>query len=186
MNTIRQAIVALGALLVVTTLIGAQNPPPDNDPLLINNDERHHFSKDNGRPMPMPPPPFLSPIIKDPGELQNLLSSIGVNKQSSDAIIGITKTFFKTLDLKVIQIQRLELDIREELTKDKPELKNIQNLINKKVAIFGEIEFLQIKRDLDIKANLTDSEFDKWKTAVNERKRFPYGMNNKPRIEQKP
>lgn len=185
MNTFKQVIVTLGVLLVVTTSVGAQNPPipHGNGPVLINNDEPHHFGKYDSQPMP--PPPFLSPIIKDPVQLQNLLSSIGVNKQSSDAIIGITKTFFKTLDLKVIQIQRLELDIREELTKDKPDLKNVQNLINKKVAVFGEIEFLQIKRDLDIKANLTDTDFDKWKAAVNDRKRFPHGMNNKPRIEQK-
>jgi hypothetical protein len=185
MKTIRRVIFALCALLVTVTIISAQNPPPqpENDPVLINNDEPHHFGKGNNRPML--PPPFLSPIIKDPVQLQNLLSTIGVNKQSSDAIVGITKTFFKTLDSKVIQIQRLELDIREELTKDKPDLKNVQTLINKKVIIFGEIEFLQIKRDLDIKANLTDIEFDKWKAAVNERKRLPHDMNIKPRTEQK-
>ncbi len=186
MNIIRHVMFALCALLVTTTITGAQNPPPppDNGPVLINNDGPHHFGKDNDRPMP--PPPFLSPIIKDPVQLQNLLSSIGVNKQSSDAIVGITKTFFKTLDSKVIQIQRLELDIREELTKDKPDLKNVQTLINKKVAVFGEIEFLQIKRDLDIKGNLTETEFDKWKAAVSDKKRMPHGMSNKPRIEQKP
>lgn len=183
MNSLKSVVIALGALLVLTTITGAQNPPPppDNGSVLINNDGPHHFGKNNDRPMP--PPPFLSPIIKDPVQLQNLLSSIGVNKQSSDAIIGITRSFFKNLDSKVIQIQRLELDIREELTKDKPDLKNIQNLINKKVSVFGEIEFLQIKRDLDIKGNLTDAEFDKWKAAVNERKRGLHGMNDKPRIE---
>lgn len=110
--------------------------------------------------------PFSPLMLQNPAQLQALLDEIGVNKQSAEKIIVISRNFSKALDGRMISIQREELNIREELLKDKPDLQSIQNMINKKTQIFGEIEFSQIKRDVEIKSLLSDNEYEMWKSAL--------------------
>jgi hypothetical protein len=122
-----------------------------------------------GNPMGHQERPFSPLTMQNPAELQGLLDEIGVNKQSAEKIIVISRNFSKTLDGRMIRIQREELDIREELLKDKPDLQSIQSMINKKTQVFGEIEFSQIKRDVEIKSLLSDEEYEMWKSVLMKR-----------------
>ena len=116
-----------------------------------------------------PERPFSPLMLQNSSELQRLLDDIGVNKQSAEKILTISKIFSKALDERMIRIQREELNIREELLKDKPDLQSIQSMINKKTLVFSEIEFSQIKRDVEIKSLLSDDEYEKWKSVLMER-----------------
>lgn len=130
-------------------------------------DEQFIGKMDN--PMGHQERPFSPLMLQDPAELQRLLDEIGVNKQSAEKIIVISRNFAKTLDGRMIRIQREELNIREELLKDKPDLQAVQGMINKKTQVFGEIEFSQIKRDVEIKSLLSDDEYEMWKSALMKR-----------------
>jgi hypothetical protein len=99
-------------------------------------------------------------------ELQDLMNEINISKGVAAKIIQIARNFKGFLDERVIRIQREELNVKEELLKDKPDLPSIQAAIAKKTQIFGEIEFAQIKRDLEIKSLLSQEEYDRWKSAM--------------------
>lgn len=123
-------------------------PPPGDGPMGIRE--------------PLENPPMMMNIA----ELQKLMADIAIDKTVSAKIIAITRTFLKTLDERILKIQREELNIKEELLKDKPDLQVIQAAVNRKTAVLGEIEYLQIKRDLEIKSLLTVDEYDRWKSAM--------------------
>jgi hypothetical protein len=138
----------------------------------------------DGQPgrMPMMPPPDApmglqgtlenhGPMMMNLSELQKLMAEISIDKTISVKIITITRTFLKTLDERILKIQREEINIKEELLKDIPDLQAVQAAINRKTTVFGEIEFLQIKRDLDIKSLLTVDEYDRWKSAMKQKMR---------------
>jgi hypothetical protein len=105
------------------------------------------------------------PMILDVAELQSMLKEIGINAQTIEKAVATTRNFMTEFEGKLIKIQREELSIKEELLKEKPDLKTLQNYITRKSAIFAEIEFAQIKRDLEIKSMLTPEEYDRWKSA---------------------
>jgi hypothetical protein len=107
-----------------------------------------------------------SPIMLDISELEKLMNEININKSVSPKIITIARSFITFFNERIIKIQREELNIKEELLKDKPDLQAIQAEITKKTQIFGEIEFGQIKRDVEIKKLLTADEYDHWKSAM--------------------
>jgi hypothetical protein len=107
-----------------------------------------------------------APMILDVAELQSMLKQIGINAQTIDKVVGTTRNFMTEFEGKLIRVQREELSIKEELLKEKPDLKAIQNYIAKKTAVFAEIEFAQIKRDIEIKSMLTRDEYDRWKSAT--------------------
>ena len=106
----------------------------------------------------MPPP-----MIMDVAELASTLAEIGIAQSKIVKISGITRDFITGFNKNILAIQRKELDIKEELLKEKPDLKKIRNSISEKTEFFAEIEFAQIKRDLDIKAQLSRDEYDKLK-----------------------
>ncbi len=106
------------------------------------------------------------PMILDVTELRNLLSEIGIAQQTTDKVTAIVRAFIAELDGRLIKVKREELNIKEELLKEKPDLKALQNYVAKKAVIFSEIEFAQIKRDLEIKSLLTQDEYDKWKSVM--------------------
>jgi len=108
----------------------------------------------------------LPPMMMNPAELQELMNEIKIDKAVSAKILVISRAFVKSLDERVLKIEREELNIKEELIKEHPDLSAIQGAIAKKTRILGEIEFAQIKRDLDIKSLLTEDEYDLWKSAM--------------------
>jgi hypothetical protein len=126
------------------------------------------------------------PMMMNMTELQNLMSEINIDKNVSIRITGIARSFLKLLDEKILKVQKEELGIKEELLKDKPDLQVIQNGITRKSQIFSEIEFAQIKRDLDIKSLLTQDEYDRWKSAMmtKMRKMMPAVMDKLPPNQQ--
>lgn len=138
---------------------------------------------------PFGPPPMNKnqqmppPMIMDVAELESTLLEIGIAKNKIEKITGITRAFITGFNNKIISIQRKELDIKEELFKDKPDLGKIRKSISEKTKLFSEIEFAQIKRDLEIKSELTREEFDKLKSLTKKkfREMMPEDMRkNKP------
>jgi hypothetical protein len=106
------------------------------------------------------------PMMMNIAELRTLMAEINIDKAVAAKIVGIARAFQSTLEEHLIGIQREELTIKDALLKEKPDLQAIQTAISKKTQIFGEIEFSQIKRDLDIKSLLTEDEYDQWKSAM--------------------
>jgi hypothetical protein len=106
------------------------------------------------------------PIMMDVEELKALLNDLKVSKTTIEKVLDITRNFLSQLDGKLIKVQREELNIKEELLKEKPDLSAIQGYINKKTQIFAEIEFAQIKRDIDIKSLLSRDEYEALKSAM--------------------
>jgi hypothetical protein len=113
------------------------------------------------------PPPMMVNL----SELQNLLTEINIDKAVSAKIVSIARAFLKTADEHILKVQKEEIAIKEELLKDKPDMQAISSAITRKSQVFGEIEFAQIKRDLDIKALLSQDEYDRWKSAMMSRMR---------------
>jgi hypothetical protein len=110
-------------------------------------------------------------------------------KEIADKIIAISRTFMRSLEERMIRVQREELNVKEELLKDKPNLNTIQSIVNKKSQIISDIEFLQIKRDLEIKSLLTDQEYEKWKAILIKRVHRPMPFHGKMKdrpIEHRP
>lgn len=129
----------------------------------------------NGNPQAAEPimtglenPPSIPPsmMMMNMTELQNLMNEINIEKPVSTKIIAISRGFLNSFETKILKVQKEELNIKEELLKDKPDMQAIQNAINKKSQVFGDIEFAQIKRDLEIKSLLSQDEYDRWKSAM--------------------
>jgi hypothetical protein len=112
-----------------------------------------------------------APMMMNISELKNLMTEINIDKAVSTKIIAIARTFLNSLDDRILKIQKEEITIKEELLKEKPDLQSIQNTISRKTRIFGDIEFAQIKRDLEIKSLLTQDEYDRWKSAMMQKMR---------------
>jgi hypothetical protein len=106
------------------------------------------------------------PMMMNIPELQNLMSEINIDKSTSAKIVSIARGFLAFLEAKILKIQKEEIAVKEELLKEKPDMQAIQNAVTKKSQLFSEIEFAQIKRDLEIKALLTQDEYDRWKSAM--------------------
>jgi hypothetical protein len=123
--------------------------PPGRPPVFIHN------SSENPQPMMM-----------NISELQNLMSEINIDKSTSAKIVSIARGFLAFFEVKILKIQKEEIAVKEELLKDKPDMQAIQNAVTKKSQMFSEIEFAQIKRDLEIKSLLTQDEYDRWKSAM--------------------
>jgi hypothetical protein len=118
-------------------------------------------------PGPMGMPSFNSPT---PAEMDKLREEVGFDKQTGARILEIIRSFNTLMKSNIVQIQKEELNVRGELLKDKPDLQYIQKCVQEKTRIFGEIEFNQIKRDLDIKALLTADQYETWISAVSRKR----------------
>jgi hypothetical protein len=125
----------------------------------------------NGNPQ-VPPEPIGNGLENPPvmmmnmSELQTLMNEINIEKPVSTKILAISRGFLNSFETKILKVQKEELNIKEELLKDKPDMQTIQNAIIKKSQVFGDIEFAQIKRDMEIKSLLSQDEYDRWKSAM--------------------
>ncbi|OGJ92305.1 MAG: hypothetical protein A2268_06130 [Candidatus Raymondbacteria bacterium RifOxyA12_full_50_37] len=122
-------------------------------------------------------PGFIPPSAAD---IAKLCEVVGFDEQTGKKIMEIIRGFDTSMKERIIKVQREELNIREELLKDKPDLAYIQRSITNKTSLFAEIEMAQIKRDLDIKALLTPEQYERWSGAVFQkmRERMPQGMRD--------
>lgn len=133
-------------------------------------------------------------MVMDISELKNLMTEINIDKATMAKIVTVARAFKNTLEERLIKIQKEELAIKEELLKEKPDMQPIQAAISRKTQIFGDIEFAQIKRDLEIKSLLTQDEYDRWKSAIMQKMRemmprlqgkIPPGSADKKSLQQK-
>jgi hypothetical protein len=122
------------------------------------------------------------PMMMNIAEVVNLLNEINIEKSTSSKIVSIARGFLAFFEAKVLKIQKEEIAVKEELLKEKPDMQAIQNAVTKKSQLFSEIEFAQIKRDVEIKSLLTQDEYDRWKSAMMKKMRqlMPKMMDKGP------
>jgi Spy/CpxP family protein refolding chaperone len=95
--------------------------------------------------------------------IEKFKKNLGLTEDQTTKIKSMMNDSVEQVNKIRIDIQRLNLDLREELIKDKPDLAKIKTIIDKKSSLQGEVEMLLIKRDLDIKSVLTPDQIEKWK-----------------------
>jgi len=102
---------------------------------------------------------------------------LGLSDDQVKKINDIMFDSFKQIEGKRIDMEKANLEIKEQLLNDNPNLTKIKTSIDKKSGIKADIEFITIKRDLSIKSVLTQEQFMKWKTL---RKPKPFMFFNSP------
>ncbi|HAJ78391.1 MAG TPA: hypothetical protein DCO75_01350 [Fibrobacteres bacterium] len=157
-------------------VISVFSQPPSNESSLSKQPEMPQAGFQGGMHCPngnsQAPEPIMSGLENPPlmmmniTELQTLMNEINIEKPVSTKILAISRGFLNSFETKILKVQKEELNIKEELLKDKPDMQTIQNAINKKSQAFGDIEFAQIKRDVEIKSLLSQDEYDRWKSAM--------------------
>jgi Spy/CpxP family protein refolding chaperone len=96
--------------------------------------------------------------------IDEMKKELGLSDDQAKRISTIMLDSWKQIEEKHIALQRTMIDLREQLLKDQPNLTEIKRIIDRKSAVVAEIEFITIKRDLDIKAVLTPEQFNRWKS----------------------
>ncbi|HEX2956498.1 MAG TPA: hypothetical protein VHO70_06695 [Chitinispirillaceae bacterium] len=150
--------------------------PPSDDAMMDRPDDHIHSDMPppppgngmHGKPAGVLPDPFM---FRDPFKLKTLLVEIGINDRTIQQIITLVRDFNREMEERMLKIQQEELNLKNELFKDNPDLGTIQKIISRKAQIFSEVEFSQIKRDISIKKLLTEEEFEKWKSKMREQMR---------------
>jgi hypothetical protein len=151
--------------------------PPSDDPMMDRPDDQIRSDMPPpppqgnglpGKPAGVLPDPFM---FRDPFKLKTLLVEIGINDRTIQQIITLVREFNKEMEERMLKIQQEELNIKNELLKENPDLGTIQKIISRKAQIFSDVEFSQIKRDISIKKLLTEEEFEMWKSKIREQMR---------------
>ena len=149
--------------------------------------EPPHGARMHCPPSMMPPggagPMFPAMPAQNNADLTEILQQVGVNSDATKKILDINRDFSKAFNEKIIEVQREDLNLRSELLKDHPDLNTIKDIVTRKSKVFSEIEFAQIKRDLDIKGLLSPDQFDKWKSITMQKMHDRFGDSHK---HQKP
>ena len=101
------------------------------------------------------------PDDRKPLNIQEMKTRLGLTDEQVNKISKLMEDTRKKLELKEIEKDKIMISIREEMIKDNPNLDSIKSLIEKKQSIMSEIEFLIIKRDIDIRGILTKEQFEK-------------------------
>ncbi|MEK6793816.1 MAG: hypothetical protein AABZ39_03515 [Spirochaetota bacterium] len=100
---------------------------------------------------------------------QQLKKVLALTDEQEKKITTIMADKQSKMERKGIDLERISLDLREELLKDNADINRVKGIIEKKANIMGDIEFLKIKGDLDIKAVLSKEQFEKWRMLVQSR-----------------
>jgi len=91
------------------------------------------------------------PILRDP--------RLRMSEDQLSKIDTIQKKAIIDIEKKQLELQQERLNIKEELFLDSPDLTKIKSIVDKKASIASELEYLTIKRDLDIKAIMSKEQF---------------------------
>ncbi len=141
--------------------------------VLMSSGQPAFFDDSNNQNMMLPPEEphlMIKPQIDEQfltnENVRGLIAYLNIDKKRSEKILEIVRNFQKLFETKIIALQRADLDIRELLLSNNPDLKKIESVISKKAVVLSEIELAQIKRDLDIRAELTPDEFERWKEVM--------------------
>lgn len=157
--------------------------PPSDDAMMDRPDDQIHPD------MPPPPPGMGMPgkpagvlpdpfMLRDPFKLKTLLVEIGINDRTIQQIMALVRDFNKEMEARMLKIQQEELNMKNELFKDNPDLGAIQKIIGRKAQFFSEVEFSLIKRDITIKKLLSEDEFEMWKSKMREQMRQMHQQKN--------
>jgi hypothetical protein len=119
----------------------------------------------------LPPPRLL-----DVSRLRVMMKEIGISDSGANRIVTLTIGFNNQLERKLIEVQREELNVKEAILSPTPDMKAIEPVIKRKAMIIADIEIAQVKRDLAIRALLSDEEFERWKAYM---QRAPGGKDDR-------
>ncbi len=114
-----------------------------------------------------------------------LVEDVALQKElglTQEQISKIKDLKFST-DKEVIRLRSdmelKEIDLREELSKDSPDMNRVKNLIKAKHSIMAEIELAKVKEYIGVKKILTPEQIEKFKTVM--RNRAKRSMKNRMR-----
>jgi len=115
-----------------------------------------------------PPGSFSGGPIED--KIKQMLNLTDAQHQKIKTIMSDYQTKVQRFQ---IQIQRVELDIKEALLADKPDTKKIKGSIDQKMKILGDLEMESILKDLEIKKDLTPEQWTMFSRLLEGMKRKP-------------
>ncbi len=118
-------------------------------------------------------PPKNPPRDRVMENIQIIKQQLNLTEDQVKKIENLTIETREKIQIKHLEIQKIMISIREEMLKENPNLDTINSLLEKKHKIEAEIDFLTIKRDLDIKAILSPEQFSKWQLLIGRRKMMP-------------
>jgi hypothetical protein len=99
-----------------------------------------------------------------------VLEQAGIGKSTIAKLEDMGKTARTACEGQMIKIKREDLNIKEQLLKDSPDMQAIQTSINNKAQIMADLEFSCIKMEQDIKALVSKDDRAKIMAALKEKR----------------
>jgi hypothetical protein len=102
--------------------------------------------------------------------MEKVLEDAGIAQSTITKLADMGTTCRTTCEGTMIKVQREELNIREQLLKDAPDMQAIQTSVNNKAQLLADLEFSKIKMEQDIKALVSKDDMKKIMTALKEKR----------------
>jgi len=102
--------------------------------------------------------------------MEKVLEEAGVAKSTITKLADMGKTCRTTMEGTMIKVQREELNIREQLLKDAPDMQAIKTSVNNKAQLMADLEFSKITMEQDIKALVSKEDMEKIMTTLKEKR----------------
>ena len=109
----------------------------------------------------------LNALVED-AALQN---ELGLSKEQIEKIKNLKFSTDKEIVRLRSQMELKEIDLREELSKDQPDMNLIRNLVKAKHSIMADIELAKVKEYTGVKNIMTPEQVEKFKEAMRKRAR---------------
>jgi len=111
----------------------------------------------------------LMMMLCRPG-MGKVLEEAGIAKSTISKLEDMGKTARTTFEGQMIKVKREQLNIREQLIKDSPDMQAIQTCVNTKAQIIADLEFSKIKMEQDIKSLVSKDDMAKIMATLKEKR----------------
>ncbi len=102
---------------------------------------------------------------------ENVQKEIGLSESQLSRIRDIKFNTDKEVVKLRSDMELKEIDLRQELSKDNPDMTKVERLIKAKHAIMADIELAKVKEYMDVKRILSEKQIEKLKEIMRERAR---------------
>ncbi|HBE01799.1 MAG: hypothetical protein A2096_14440 [Spirochaetes bacterium GWF1_41_5] len=112
--------------------------------------------------------PAESRPVQGGGEMGrgDLKAMLNLTPEQDTKVKELVQNLQQSMALKKITLERIDLDVQEEMIKDNPDIAKISKILEKKSPVLVEMELESIKKDLEIKKILTSDQWLKWKAMM--------------------
>ncbi len=98
-----------------------------------------------------------------------LQKELGLSKQQIEKIKDLKFSTDKEVVNLRSQMELKEIDLREELSKDSPDMNRVKNLIKAKHSIMADMELSKVKEYIGVKSIMTPEQVKKFKEIIRRR-----------------